>query len=225
MARIRTIKPEFFTSEDIVSLSLSARLLYVATWCEADKEGRLQWKPKTLKMRYFPADSFNIEKACDELVSTGLVVLYGDGLAFIPSFCSHQHINPRESASKLPDPSTNPRVTDASARVDDASVTRREEGKGREGDKTRERVAPSVPDWLDESTWTDFVQMRNRIKKPMTGKAVELMWAKLDAMRGGGSDPVEILNQSIVNSWQDVFPLREQKGTTAVNGNRFAGML
>ena len=56
MARIRTIKPEFFTSEDIVSLSPLARLLYQATWCEADKEGRLQWKPGTFKLRYFPAD-------------------------------------------------------------------------------------------------------------------------------------------------------------------------
>jgi len=55
MARIRTIKPEFFTSEDIVSLTPHARLLYIAMWCEADKEGRMTWRPKTLKMRYFPA--------------------------------------------------------------------------------------------------------------------------------------------------------------------------
>jgi hypothetical protein len=87
-------------------------------------------------------------------------------------------------------------------------------------------AAPSVPDWLDESTWNDFVQMRNRIKKPMAARAVELIWAKLDAMRGGGADPVEILNQSIVNSWQDVFPLRvQQRAAANESGNRFAGML
>ena len=45
MARIRTIKPEFFTSEDIVALSPLARLLFIALWCEADREGRLVWKP------------------------------------------------------------------------------------------------------------------------------------------------------------------------------------
>lgn len=44
MARIRTIKPEFFTSEDIVSLSPLARLFYVSLWCEADREGRLDWR-------------------------------------------------------------------------------------------------------------------------------------------------------------------------------------
>ena len=39
VARIRTIKPDFFTSEDIVVLTPWARLLYIALWCEADREG------------------------------------------------------------------------------------------------------------------------------------------------------------------------------------------
>ena len=104
MARIRTIKPEFFTSEDIVSLSPLARLLYIGLWCEADKEGRLVWKPKTFKMRYLPGDNCNIDKICDELVKVGVVVLYGEGLAFIPGFVRHQHVNPRETKSALPAP-------------------------------------------------------------------------------------------------------------------------
>jgi 5-methylcytosine-specific restriction endonuclease McrA len=106
MARIRTIKPEFFTSEDIVSMSPLARLLYISTWCEADKEGRLQWKPKTFKLRYFPADNCDIESLCGELVAARLVVPYGDGFAHIPGFAKHQHVNPRESKSVLPVPDT-----------------------------------------------------------------------------------------------------------------------
>lgn len=104
MARIRTIKPEFFTSEQIVELSPLARLLYIATWCEADKEGRLSWKPKTFKMRYLPGDACDIEAVCAELSNSGLIVLYGDGFAYIPGFHKHQHVNPRESASSLPAP-------------------------------------------------------------------------------------------------------------------------
>jgi len=117
MARIRTIKPEFFTSEDIVGLTPFARLLYIATWCEADREGRLTWKPKTFKLRYFPADDIGIDSLCEELIAKELVILYGIGLAYIPKFLDHQHINPRESASVLPVP---PRVKHASARVSDA---------------------------------------------------------------------------------------------------------
>ena len=137
MARIRTIKPEFFTSEDIVGLSLAARLLCIALWCEADREGRMLWKPRTFKMRYFPADTVDIDACARELIASGLVVKYGDGLAYIPSVSKHQHLNPRESQSSLPEPGKSdatPRVNDASARVNVATVTHREEGKGREGE-------------------------------------------------------------------------------------------
>lgn len=105
MARIRTVKPEFFTSEDIVLLSPYARLLYIGLWCEADREGRMIWKPRTFKLRYLPADNVNPDELCAELVGSGLVHLYGDGLAYIPGFSKHQHVNPRESASVLPAPS------------------------------------------------------------------------------------------------------------------------
>ena len=143
MARIRTIKPEFFTSEDIVALSPHARLLYIALWCEADKEGRMTWKPNTFKLRYLPGDAVDIQVLATELVQSGLVVLYGDGYAVIPKFRLHQHINPRESDSQLPEPDASAsglaqtgtraaRVRHASARVDDAQGGR--EGKGKEGD-------------------------------------------------------------------------------------------
>ena len=138
MARIRTIKPEFFTSEDILDLSPLARLLYIGIWCEADREGRLAWKPKTLKTRYLPVDNADVHELCRELTERGLVIPYGDGFAYIPSFLKHQHINPREAKSLFPDPLECPSFDasnldlHASSRVTDASVTRREEGKGKE---------------------------------------------------------------------------------------------
>lgn len=151
MARIRTIKPEFFTSEDIVCLSPLARLLYIAVWCEADKEGRLVWRPRTFKLRYLPADMCDVEALCGELVAAGLVVLYGDGLAYVPAFSRHQHINPRESASSLPEPGSDSRVTDASSRVSDAQVGR--EGKGREGENTHTALAP---EWVLPKAWGEW---------------------------------------------------------------------
>ena len=107
MARIRTIKPEFFTSEDIVSLSPTARLLYIACWCEADREGRMEWKPGTMKLRYFPGDNCDISTLTAELVDRGLVLPYdvdSRQYAEIPSFAKHQIINNRESASSIPAP-------------------------------------------------------------------------------------------------------------------------
>lgn len=152
MARIRTVKPEFFTSEDVVCLSPLARLLYIGLWCEADREGRLAWRPGSFRLRYLPTDTCDIAEVCDELVSRGLVVLYGDGLAYVPSFAKHQNVNPRESASALPspdrgsDPPSRLRVSDASPRVSNAQGGRKEGRKevGREGNTPRAReAAPS----------------------------------------------------------------------------------
>lgn len=134
MARIRTIKPEFFTSFDIVSLSPLARILYIATWCEADKEGRLVWSPATFKLRYLPGDSCDINALCDELTDRGLVVLYGNGLAYVPNFKAHQHVNPRESESQLPEPTRGARVATRQPRVVNAQGGR--EGKGRNNPHT-----------------------------------------------------------------------------------------
>lgn len=181
MARIRTIKPEFFTSEDIVSLSPLTRLLYIAIWCEADKEGRLVWKPMTFKLRYFPADNCDIQAMCAEIVQAGLVVLYGDGYAYIPAFKAHQHINPRETASQLPEPDAplkrKPRVGTRQSRDSDAQGGR--EGKGREGD-TRDA---SPPDGVSPSTWADFLKLRKAKKAPMTDTA--LQGIRLEAGKAG----------------------------------------
>ena len=136
MARIRTIKPEFFTSEDIVSLTPLSRLFYVSLWCEADRDGRLSWKPKTLKMRYFPADNCDIDMLATELIDAGLIDLYEDDgkqYAHIPSFAKHQIINNRESASVLPAPKLGKKI--------DASVTRANASQGKEGKERNTRDA------------------------------------------------------------------------------------
>jgi hypothetical protein len=207
MARIRTIKPEFFTSEDIVELSPLARLLYIATWCEADKEGRLVWKPRTFKLRYFPGDDCNIEALCAEVLEAGLVVVYGMH-AYIPRFTSHQHLNPRESESILPPPPPPPahveqspkstresRVPDASPRVAtreprDIDAQGGREGKGREG-KGREReiqrvhARPPKPESVTQQTWDDWIEHRRSKKASVTSTVIES--AALEASKAGMS--------------------------------------
>lgn len=139
MARIRTIKPEFFTSEDIVSLTPLARLFYVSLWCEADREGRLAWKPKTLKMRYLPADDCSVEDLAQELIDADMVVLYeaeGREFAWIPGFKRHQIINNKEAESVLPAPNNDV----ASSRVKDASCTRQDASQGKEGKERKESI-------------------------------------------------------------------------------------
>ncbi len=138
MSRIRTIKPEFFSSEDIVCLTPLARLFYIALWCEADREGRLDWKLKTFKFRYFPGDDCDIELIANELLDAGLVVLYeadGQMLAEIPTFKTHQVINNREQES-----TRLPRVKVASQ-----SPLVGKERKGREGKEHASQIRDDEP--------------------------------------------------------------------------------
>jgi hypothetical protein len=60
--------------------------------------------------------------------------------------------------------------------------------------------------------------MRKAIKKPMTDRAAQMIIKKLTTMRG---KPSQVLQQSIINNWQDVFELRENKFAkpTAVKSN------
>ena len=53
--------------------------------------------------------------------------------------------------------------------------------------------------------------MRKQIRKPLTDKATELSMKKLDELSGGDNDKaVKILEQSIMNSWQGLFELKEE---------------
>lgn len=218
MARIRTIKPEFFTSEDIVSLSPLARLLYVALWCEADREGRLVWKPRTFKMRYFPADDCDITALCAEILSAKLVRLYGDGLAYIPKFGTHQHVNPREAASTLPDPDAKPT---RGARVSDAPVTHREEGKerkGKEGATRRDPIAELWEAWPASERKQDKAKCEEKLKTILKAEP-ELLDAILadiaikkltDKWRGGFIEaPLVYLNG---RRWEDGVTPGSQAG-------------
>jgi len=93
MARIRSIHPGFFTDEQLVSVSMAARLLFIGIGIEADDKGIFEWKPVTLKMRIFPADNADVAALLGELESAGVVRPYeigGRKYGAIRNFRRHQ---------------------------------------------------------------------------------------------------------------------------------------
>lgn len=73
MSRIRSVHPGFFTDEDLVSVSMGARLLFIGLGVEADDKGIFEWKPLTIKMRIFPGDDADIPALLSELLGVGAV--------------------------------------------------------------------------------------------------------------------------------------------------------
>ena len=104
MARIRTIKPEFWTDEKLTECSVSARLLFIGLLNFADDNGNLVHSEKRIKMQIFPADSFDVGPLLQELIAQDVVTpyyAYGVNYLNIKGFLKHQVIN-RRSASKIP---------------------------------------------------------------------------------------------------------------------------
>ena len=70
-------------------------------------------------------------------------------------------------------------------------------------------------DELLDNTFKDYVKMRKAIKAPMTDRAITLAMNKLEELSGGDTAlAVEIINQSILNSWKGLFPLKQERQQT-----------
>lgn len=73
-------------------------------------------------------------------------------------------------------------------------------------------------------TFLDYVDFRKKMRKPMTDRAIQLAVGKLKTLASGSGEfredeAIEILNNSIVNGWQGLFPLKNTK--EAKNTNKF----
>lgn len=107
MARARNIKPGFFKNEDLCELSPLARLLFAGLWTLADREGRLEDRPKRIKPDTLPYDKCNIDELLQSLHDNGFILRYqSDGHKYIQIITWNKHQNPhvKEGASTIPAP-------------------------------------------------------------------------------------------------------------------------
>jgi hypothetical protein len=114
MARARNIKPSFFKNEDLVELPFEARLLFAGLWTLADREGRLEDRPKRIKMEIFPADEVDVVEMLDALEGRGFIRRYlveGMRCIHVCAWDKHQTPHHTERASTLPSPPYNGDLT------------------------------------------------------------------------------------------------------------------
>lgn len=107
MARARSIKPSFFHNETLAELPTEARLLFIGLWTIADREGRLEDRPKRIKAQIFPYEEYDVDVLLTALASGGFIVRYTiDERRFIccPTWRKHQNPHQRETKSEIPQP-------------------------------------------------------------------------------------------------------------------------
>ncbi len=108
MARTRNIKPSFFDNEELAELHPLARLLFIGLWGQADREGRLEDRPKKIKAVILPYDDCDVDQFLQELHESGFILRYEVGdkhYIQIINFLKHQKPHPKEAPSEIPSPS------------------------------------------------------------------------------------------------------------------------
>ena len=120
MSRIRSIKPGFFLDDDLAELAPLTRILFAGLWCIADREGRLEDRPKRIKAEVLPYDDHDIDKALQQLHEKGFIIRYeaeGSRYIQVTNFTKHQSPNIKEQASTIPAPYMHDTCTSSCARA------------------------------------------------------------------------------------------------------------
>ena len=187
MARIRTIKPDFWTDGNMVKLSPFARLLYIGMWnftlCD---HGHVADDAMKLKLQILPVDPVDIDALLTEIMAQGRVVRVADedGRTYllVKRFEDHQKIDPRWK-TRCPACAHSDSLTLTETQVSlgeltetpelSPTLTLGREGMGRESKKTPS--SPAAPSMEFETFWAQYPRKVGKIAgKKAFDKAVKL---------------------------------------------------
>lgn len=228
MARIRTIKPDFWTDPVMVGLPPLARLLYIGTWnfaiCD---QGHLEDDPFRLKLQILPAENCDVDYLIDMLVEAGrLVRLEVDGKPYlhVKRLADHQKVDGRwaprcpvckaQTPPKLPQtPASSGETHRASPKLTEPHPSKGKEGKGKEGNPS----APAAPSRATDDRFAEFwSQYPKKKDKGHAVKAWKVALKKADA-------------QTIIDGLQAQLPMLNGSdpqfipyGATWLNGERWS---
>jgi hypothetical protein len=187
VARIRTIKPEFFRHEGLQELGAVAMLAFAGIWTQCDRAGRFRWDPKQLKLDVLPFMEFDMTATMELLRERRYIVSYeveGRKYGYVPSWLDHQHINVKEPQSKIPAPLNAVPQSDASGSdtyKDGVGIFPHgakpvQECGERELERDGERAAreASVPRGTEEASRTAREHRVKRIKAILAGYPVQI---------------------------------------------------
>lgn len=225
--RIRYLKPDFFIDEDIAELPPLVRILFQGLWCSADKAGRLEDRPKKLKVQLMPYDNIDIEKALQVLAKQkttspqrAFIIRYEiDGEKYIQIINWDKHQKPHHTEKTSIIPPYNPLLKEKDKENGESKSKVKNESS--ELDNAPLTVKPDIDLSEDKfsflkdkkflQTFNDYLDMRKAKKppKPATNVAKKLVLTHLH--KYNINTAILMLEKSIKNSWTDVYELDKNK--------------
>jgi hypothetical protein len=107
LARIRTLHYGFFENPDLIETHPLARLLFAGLWTIADREGRLEDRPKKIKIQVLPGDDADVDALLQQLAERGFILRYtAEDQRYIQviNFAKFQRPHCKEADSRIPPP-------------------------------------------------------------------------------------------------------------------------
>lgn len=220
----RIIKESIRTSDTISQLTWFEECLFYRLIVSCDDYGRFDGRLAIIKGTCFPLDDVTNRLLSDAIVSlerVGLVIRYevaGRPYLQVRTWDCHQTVRAKKSKYPSVEEGTIKESSDVcpdtSANIckqvhADANKCLRNPIQS-DSDSESESKSYSGDERLDE-VLNDYIAFRKKIKKPMTDRAVQLAVAKLRKLSNSVDEQIEIVNQSILNGWQGLFPLKEKE--------------
>jgi predicted phage replisome organizer len=234
MADVKWIKitTDIFDDEKILLIeSLPDSYAIITVWfkllCLAGKQNnsgvfmmnnRVAYTDKMLATIFRMKES-TVTMALQTFEQFGMVEII-DGVITIPNWGKHQNLDQLESKKEYMRnymkeyrekqkalTSKDSCKTNSKANVSQAD---KEEDKDKEKKEKKNNKTYSDDPELNQAILA-FMEYRKSVKKPMTDHAIKLLISKLNGMTTYIPEQIEILNQSIVNGWQGIFPLKDNQ--------------
>ena len=252
MARIRTVKPDFFTHPSITPLSIPARLLLLSLLTQADDEGRLYDQGAKIRgLAFGDEDRVNIAALLAELAEHRRILRYeagGRDCVEIVGFNEHQRIS-HPARSVIPSPGLFAEISangqevfrEASGgradRLREGSAPERKgkERKGREGKELTPRERDVIADALAEAEESEPLEVPASRMRTLCVKANELRKVAPDVTpeevaRRAANWPshmgdATITGPAVVTHWARLATTGKTRGKPAVGSDEWARKL
>lgn len=157
MARARNIKPAFFSNDELAEVCPLARLLFIALWTMADRAGRLEDRPKRIKVEALPYDDCDAEELLSELAEREFILRYARGgrrYIQVVNFAKHQNPHVREPDSEIPppcDPEASPEAMNTGQSAEHSASTVQGNDRHRAGPADSGFLIPDSPSLIPDS--------------------------------------------------------------------------
>jgi hypothetical protein len=214
--RARNVKPSLFKNEFLATSDPLNTIIFEGLWCMADKEGRLEDRPRKIHLEINAGRAYEgTEAALAWLAEQGFILRYAHGAdryIQVVNFHKHQNPHPREAESVIPAPGL---AIDATPRQDQGNAL------ALSSPALSPSLIPSslIPEsslferepvaGLDLQAWNRWEAYKRAIRKPI--KPASLLAAQRK-LAGFGSDQAAVVEHSVANGYTGLWEPRREKG-------------